>query len=67
MATRYAPFNIIVTYVGAKSDKELQKTYSEFYIDQVKAKLIDSNMSDSQKKEVIVRLADYHSQSALGT
>ena len=63
MAPRYAPFEIVITYSGVESTKEVNQIYSDFYIDHVKSNLIDSNLSDVDKKEVITRLIHYHSQS----
>jgi hypothetical protein len=63
MAHKYAPFTITVTYTGKKSKELIHEAYHDFYIQVVKQKLTDSNISDIKKKEIIDRLIDYHSKN----
>lgn len=63
MAPRYTPYTITYTFVEKKTTSEISSAYQEFYENTIEKSLIDSNLSDIQKKKLIDRLIEYHSQS----
>ncbi len=63
---KHTPFSIKVHYVGEKSNDQLQELYADFYINQVKNQLIQSNLTQADKKKVIARLISQFSQIPLG-
>ena len=67
MAAKFKPFTITITYSGKKTIDEISKAYHDFYFKNIEQRLIDSNLSDLEKKAAIDRLICYHSQSNLET
>lgn len=60
MAPKSAPFKVVVHYSGTKNPDIIKKHYLDFYIEQVRKQLTDSNLCDQDKKAVIDRLMTIH-------
>jgi hypothetical protein len=63
MAQRYAPFKITYTFTGKKTSSEISNIYHDFYLRAISQNLNDSNISDIEKKEIVDRLINHHSQT----
>lgn len=62
MAPKYTPITVILHFTGQKPKEEIQEIYSDFYIQNIRDRLVDSNLSDNERKMVIDRLIQHHSQ-----
>lgn len=63
MAPKSTPFKVVVHFVGQKSQSEMQKLYTDFYIEAVKNTLTNSNLTEESKQDVMNRLLSYYCEA----
>lgn len=67
MAPKHTPFSIVLHFTGKRTKEETQEIITDFYINNIRERLIDSNLSDNERKMVIDLLIRHHSQPVEGT
>lgn len=67
MAPKSAPFKVVIHFTGKKSNSDIRNLYTDFYINMVKNTLINSNLSEKSKKDVMDRLLAHFEKTTPGT